>query len=205
MVDHAKDYFVRELGEDLILGQKITWKGDLGSTFQDWSGEFDFFIDTTYGGLHQFENVTYEATFLAKFRSDHLPFDALTLVDGPLFSIYPTAEKGTFSLSHVRHSILGQFASQSALDAFLSENLEDKIENSLACMKNHLERYIGDFSLMSSPLEPLFVQQKLKPKGLTDNRQVIFAAEENYAALLGGKVDAIFEGYAQVSKWLEIQ
>lgn len=200
----AREFFSTNLRDDLVLNQEIIWQGDYESTFQHLLGEFDFFIDATYGSLYQFPEAIHEATLLGGFRAEGLPFGALTLVDGALFSIFPTAEDGLYSFSHVTHSVLGQFESRDALSAFMSEGQSALVGERLRKMIEHLEKFLPNLVSEGLVLEPLFIQHKMKPKGRSDNRHVIFKPDGRFSSILGGKIDAVFEGVRGVERWLEI-
>lgn len=106
----SRDYFMNLLGTKIKLGRLVEWRGSWEETFETVLGEFDWFIDATYKSLTPPQvSLVYEATLLGSVSLSRSLPNAITMTDGPLFSIYPT-DQAESSVSHVSHSILGQFS-----------------------------------------------------------------------------------------------
>lgn len=200
--DASATFFTAYLRDDLRLQTSLQWKGSFENTFENYDRDFDYFIDASYGGLSPLKGVIYEATLIAGFSANALPFGALTLVDGPLFSIFPTEKEFFFSFSHVQHSVLGQFDSRVALNEFLQQNNSLLIEARVGLMREHARAYLPTLQSELDGLAPYFVQRKVKPVGLSDGREVRVSTYGRHASILGGKIDAVFAASEEITDWI---
>ncbi|MBK9616670.1 MAG: FAD-dependent oxidoreductase, partial [Uliginosibacterium sp.] len=104
----ARQLFMRRLGNVMALGQCVS------SIQQDADGvrvdgkRYDFVVDATWGHLTRPDvPLFYEPTMLLYYEGP-LDHPALTMVDGPLCSVYPTEDPKVYTLSSVTHTPLGQ-------------------------------------------------------------------------------------------------
>ena len=108
-VDLARTFFRSELQDDLVLGTSIR-HSDIEYRRHGvlLNGEpFDFLIDASWSKFLPLKSsVFFEPTVLFYYECP-LPSFALTLVDGPLASVYPTGQPGLYTLSSVTHTPLG--------------------------------------------------------------------------------------------------
>ncbi|KUP94612.1 tRNA 5-methylaminomethyl-2-thiouridine biosynthesis bifunctional protein MnmC [Tritonibacter horizontis] len=130
-VDLARSFFRTELQDDLVLGTSIR-QSDLQYRRHGvlLHGDcYDFLIDASWSKFLPLKSsVFFEPTVLFYYEFSLPPF-ALTLVDGPLASMYPTGQPGLYTLSSVTHTPLGQFATateaEHRLNSVSREELDD--------------------------------------------------------------------------------
>jgi hypothetical protein len=171
------------------------------------TGEFDFVVDATYFAISDFTpKATHEVTFMAEFNSkggEHT--GGLTLIDGKLWSIYPTNVKSLFTLSHVKHSVMGQFTSQNEAESACAEFLASRAyASNLEAMREHVLQYLPSLRDDLRDLRLRFLTRKLKPLGNSANREATaIEIERGLILVQPGKIDAIFSAGREVLAILE--
>jgi hypothetical protein len=163
--------FFKEKLEDIIVQKKIT-KSDLAKLRK----EYDLVLNCTNNVLNKNENVDYQLASLFIYeKTSDIPFGALTLVDGPLFSIYPYLD-GKYLVSHVKYSP----------DTSISNDekvllIEDDILKYFADFKNHFK------------LVGVNESYKSKVRNSADPRVPVVSREDNLINIFTGKIQGIFQ------------
>jgi hypothetical protein len=137
---------------------------------------FDWVIDATWGAFQNLPvEVTYEPTILLYYEARQ-PFPAVTLVDGPLCSIYPTEDPAVFTLSSVVHTPVNGMSS---------------VLVKRAAMEQQISRYISAFRDIFRFVGPQH-SAKTKPLGASDDRASRVFQRGRVISVLSGKIDGIF-------------
>jgi hypothetical protein len=188
----AKSYFNESLKSVLRLNTNIQDFKNIGGKINLLDEDFDFIIDTTWGSISDsILNFYYEPTLLL-YYSSNVNFPAITLVDGPLLSIYPTELSNQYSLSSVTHTPLGRFSLKSEAYKFLSDISPLDILNKRLLMEKEVKNFFCDFDNYFSFISPQ-LSIKTKPLGLEDNRNMSVYRKDNYFKVISGKIDNIFQ------------
>ena len=105
-----QEYFNAQLSDEINLNQKALVT-DLGDHVEVNGEKFDYCIDCTWGHLKPDKNFFFESTILLYYRAKTLnrKSKALTFVDGPLCSLYPTEKDDIYTLSSVLHTPIGLY------------------------------------------------------------------------------------------------
>lgn len=158
-------------------------QSDLGLLKRD----HDFVFDCTNNALLKpADDCFFEQTMMAIYApKQDLPFEALTYIDGPLFSVYPYSPS-LYSLSHVEHGILSQNAN------FPDHHWpwEDRRPHCDA-MERHVKQYWPAFDDFLK-FEFTTVSTKAKTKNKSANRTPIFKTEDNLLSVFTGKIQGIY-------------
>ena len=193
--------FFRNLLGDSLVQEHVSY-----SQFQKLGKEFDFVIDATYSSTFRDEpeNI-YEATLIAQFNQTwgREFFQALTLVDGNLWSIFPTDNDEYSSLSHVTNSSVFQSTSELEVQEFINEFSADKFESRLESMRDHVIRHVPGLMESLRGLEVRFLTKKIKNRFLDSRRTSNVSIEGKFMFVNAGKIDAIFESEREVERYLE--
>jgi len=203
LTDRAREHFGGRLNGSAHLGVRVeTLKEATGAVHVN--GErFDYFVDATWGALAApSEAWYYEPTLLLYYRcranstkgATHGAaerFPAVTLVDGPLWSIYPTGREHQFTLSSVTHTPLGRCASKAEAYALLAGIDDDTVQRKRALMEAEVMPYLPAFRDLFEYVGPQFAV-KTKPVGMTDNRACGVAFDGRKVSVQSGKIDNIF-------------
>jgi glycine/D-amino acid oxidase-like deaminating enzyme len=202
LIDAARRYFKAGLGSDLHLTTKVEHIEDLADGVYVNGTRFDILVDASWGHLAGLPmRFFYEPTILLYYETDE-SFPAVTLVDGPLCSIYPTEDPSLYTLSSVPFTPLGRV--ESAQDARLirdSVTAETVAERRLA-MEQQVCRYVPEFRERFRFVGPQF-SIKSKPVGSFDDRSCYVFRRGRTFNVMSGKIDTIFFALERILASLE--
>jgi len=141
-------------------------------------------INATYGGIES--NVTsklyYKQNFISFIiKKTRTPmFDALTVMDGLFYSIFPYNKKlNLYTLTHVKYGVIENYLSKYEVD-----NLFKLVKLSVNTDFPDFDKYFK--------FESFFISRKYKPKSKTDLRSTLIYNEKNVFTICSGKIDTVF-------------
>ncbi len=191
LLDKARRYFAERLGPFLVLDHRVESVEERGNAIHVDGRRFDFVIDASWGHFSRPPiELFYEPTMLLYYEAA-VPFPAVTMVDGPLCSIYPTEDAGLFTLSSVPHTPLGRFASADAARAVIAAVDKDLVTTKIAQMEEQARRYVPGFSDVFRFVGPQ-ISMKTKPVGSFDDRSCYVFKQGRVFSVMSGKIDTIF-------------
>jgi hypothetical protein len=191
LLDKARRYFSDRLGPFVVLNHRIESIEERGNAVYVDGRRFDFVIDATWGHLTKPPiNLYYEPTLLLYYEANG-PFPAITMVDGPLGSIYPTEDPSLFTLSTVRHTPLGRFESGAEARAVLAAVDRDLVAAKMKTMEDQMIAYVPGFRDVFRFVGPQ-LSIKTKPTGSFDDRSCYVFKEGRVFSVMSGKIDTIF-------------
>lgn len=198
----ARSYFENALKPVLNLGARVE------SLAQDETGvrmngrRFDFVVDASWGHFAGLDmDVFYEPTLLLYYEGPK-DFPAVTLVDGPLCSIYPTEVEGLYTLSSVPHTPLGRFTSADQARACRDAVSADLVNLKRRDMEAQVARYVPGFSDTFRFVGPQ-LSIKTKPVGAFDDRSCHVLQNDRVFTVLSGKIDTIFFAVERILSLVE--
>lgn len=202
LIDRARRYFAGRLGRHLHLGTRIGHVEDRADGVYLDGARYDILVDATWGhraGLPM--RFFYEPTILLYYETSG-PFPAVTLVDGPLCSIYPTEDPGLYTLSSVPHTPLGQVD-----DAAAARRLRDGVTGEMVAakarlMEEQILRYVPGFRDRFRLVGPQ-VSIKTKPVGRFDDRSCYVFHRGRTFTVMSGKIDTIFFAVERILSSIE--
>ncbi|GAB2502967.1 hypothetical protein GCM10008940_00660 [Microbulbifer agarilyticus] len=205
LTSKAREHFEARLAHCLRLDTRVTdFKVQDESVVVN-GEEFDYIIDATWGHLDpkRRKDCFYESTLLLYYRYKHADeFPAITLVDGPLCSIYPTEEPRVYTLSSVSNTPIGRFNSPEEAKQSLRNFSEKDLLEKRRLMEDQVEKYVPNFSRMFDFVGPQF-SIKTKLVGQNDDRSCYVEARGRHISILSGKIDTIFFGAQKILEYLE--
>jgi hypothetical protein len=186
----AQNFFASLLS-DLFIADCIT-----GFSVEALRKDYDLVLDCTNNTLLLPSHGDYfEAVAMFLYSPiGKLPFDALTYIDGPLFSLFPY-EHGLLSLSHVSHSVIAQ--SISPTESHIPYlGLKEAREN----VERHLAAYWPDAKSSLSYVDTV-VSMKSKRVNSSACRTPLFKQDGNLLSCFTGKIQGIYaiEDYVRLS------
>ena len=116
---------------------------------------------------------------------------ALTVVDGPFFSIYPHAD-GLFSLTSVKHTHIGRFPNRKSAEDSINKLGRSDLRRIQKHMESQALRYYPDFKSRFR-LADHFCSIKTKIRSACDDRLAEFHRDDRLLDVMSGKIDSIFE------------
>ena len=199
----AREYFKKRLESITKFGQKV-----FPDELEEMSKDYDFIIDTTYSSeFVKSDDVVFEATLLGQYRPNNFSpdFEALTLIDGPFWSIFPTLDPGYRSLSHVSLSPLFQSSSEREVEEFIQDALPDSHTDVLNSMAENVIQFVPSRASALESLEVRFVQKKIKTKNNSASREVEVELNGQFIYVRPGKIDAIFSAETRLIELLGLK
>lgn len=120
--DAARAGFREILGSALHLGHRVASIQDAPDGAWIDGKKYDYVVNCTWCALTQEghekpDNLFFEPTILLYYRAKTPFYGALTVMDGPCFSIYPYKDD-CYTLSHVAFTALGKFKTFEEAQAF---------------------------------------------------------------------------------------
>lgn len=201
-ITKSRKLFKKLLGSNLKLNSKVEYvRNDEGEALVN-DVKFDFCIDCTWGHLvKNQEDVFYEVTHLCYYKTD-LNFPAFTLVDGPLCSIYPTEDKGIYTLSSVTHTPLSTFDNPKEADEFAKNVPEWMLIKNRGLMEEHVSKYVPSFLNMFT-YNGDQISIKTKIIGASDDRSCRVTCDNRVIMVQSGKIDTIAQAMDRVLYFIE--
>jgi hypothetical protein len=195
----AVEYFGERLQDEIRFNTPVTHMSVRNEDVTVNGEVFDYAVDCTWGkmdiatGYAGFVNYTpcfYEPTYLIYYRASQ-KFPAITMVDGPLCSIYPTEIPDIYTLSSVTHTPLDQFRTpELAIDKVKNVSV-DVLMSKRSAMEEEISRYIPNFRCIFK-YEGDQLGIKTKPFGAYDNRSCSVSKTGRLFMVMSGKIDTIF-------------
>lgn len=195
LTNKAREYFTRQLQEHLHLGERFEVTR---------CADFQHIINCTYQTWNPAaSDLVYEPCVTLIYETECR--DAITLMDGPFYSIYPF-EDGTATLYSVRHSRLrvenasDPEGARRRLDAFamslggarwLIEKMEEGISNWLPSFRDRY-KYAGWHNAVRAISRDASAARVCK-----------VVQQGNVIHVMSGKIDSIFHAESEVMRCLQ--
>jgi hypothetical protein len=155
--------------------------------------KYDLVINCTNNHIKDssINNSFYELTLILIYEKINVTeFDAITLVDGKLFSIYPY-QNNDFTITDVEHTPIKIFNSVKKLNNYISTFNVSIIDEKKILMEEKIKKYypniLNDFKFKS-----YFLSTKSKMINSSDDRSPIISNEDNYVSCFTGKIQGIY-------------
>lgn len=185
-VDKIREFFMEVLKGTYSLNSRVD-----EATIKKWKEEGFFVIDCTWGARQSVSDYFYEVTHLVYVQTKEKWHPAITLVDGPLWSLYPTATQGLFTLSHVTYTPLKVFDKYEDALCFKDNISEDILSINYNKMINKVVKIYPRFSDIFTTVGHQ-ISIKRKPRGLSDPRDCRLESFQNEVRVQSGKIDTLY-------------
>ena len=202
LIEQARRYFLDQLGSSLVLGHRVTSIENAADCVRVDGDAYDLLIDASWGqhcGMPM--PFFYEPTILLYYETD-LPFPAVTFVDGPLCSVYPTEDPSIFTLSSVPHTPLGRFTNAAEARRARDEVTAETVNAKMAAMEDQVSRYLPTFKESFRFVGPQLAL-KTKPVGRFDDRSCSVFRRGRIFHVMSGKIDTIFFAMERILSFIE--
>ncbi len=143
----------------------------------------------------------YEPTILLYYETDQ-PFPAVTFVDGPLCSVYPTEAPSIYTLSSVPHTPLGRFTVAGDARRVRDATSADTVMAKVGAMEAQVSRYLPTFKENFRFVGPQLAI-KTKPVGNFDDRSCSVFRRGRIFHVMSGKIDTIFFAMERILSFIE--
>jgi len=181
-------FFNYELGA-LHIKDEITKQG-----LQSLAKRYDLVVDCTNNHLHHKHrtNSFFETTVSYLYKKiKQTPFDAVTMVDGDFFSIYPYKDD-LYTVTDVEYTPIKRFKTSNPIEKYNEaiQNTSFLLNNSKKIEKKIL-KYYPDF-LSAFEYSGYFLSTKSKIASGSDHRHPIIVSDGNIIHCFTGKIQGIY-------------
>ena len=204
--EKAKQFFKKNICFDQRLNYKVeNIKNIKNKVIVNNELTADLIFDTTNNMLN-FSKKEYifelTITFLYKRINYQIPFTALTIMDGPFFSLFPrNVSKRDYTLTHVQYTPITK--NKHIKDIFNTSLNDSKI----AEIRNNIEidviKVLPDFS-REFEYDNYFTAYKCKLANYNDSRECIIENNERIISINCGKIIGIFDVEDYVKNQLKL-
>ncbi len=202
MIEQSRRYFAEQLGGSLVLNHRVTAIENEADCVRVDGDAYDLLIDASWG-LHLGMPMPfyYEPTILLYYECDQ-PFPAVTFVDGPLCSVYPTEDPSIYTLSSVPHTPLGRCSSAAEARRLRDDVSSETVQAKAAAMEQQIGRYLPTFKESFRFVGPQLAI-KTKPVGNFDDRSCSVFRRGRTFHVMSGKIDTIFFAMERILSFIE--
>jgi hypothetical protein len=183
----SKLFFNNQL-KDIFIQKEIKFN-DLKSL----SNEYDLVINSTNNFIkdNNRKDSFYELTIsLIYEKIGEPPFDALTLVDGELFSLYPYSND-RFTLTDVKHTPIKKFKTINSLNSFMKKIDVGFVNDRKKIIEKKVKKYYPNFDSVFK-YDTYFLSTKSKIINNSDERYPVITKNENIINCFTGKIQGIY-------------
>ncbi len=191
LIERARRFFTDRLGDSLHVGTRVDRVEQRRDGIYLGGARYDVLVDATWGhraGLPM--RFYYEPTILLYYETDEA-FPAVTLVDGPLCSIYPTEDPGLYTLSSVPHTPLARLDSAAEARRVRDGVSAAAVAQKVGAMEEQISRYVPEFRDRFRFVGPQ-LSIKTKPVGRFDDRSCYVFRNGRAFSVMSGKIDTVF-------------
>ena len=184
---HANLFFNHEL-KDLVINETVD-----KIKMKNLQTEYDLVINCTNNHIKDKteSNSFYELTITLIYEKiNEIKFDALTLIDGKLFSIYPY-QNNDYTVTDVEHTPIKKFKSVKKLNKFINEFNPDIINEKRDLIETRIGKYYSGFT-NDFKYKTYFLSTKSKIENLSDDRSPIISVNGNLINCFTGKIQGIY-------------
>jgi hypothetical protein len=183
----ANEFFNEKL-KDIHVKKNIDKK-----KLTDLKKQSDLVINCTNNFLRTQKTINefYELTVSYIYENKTNPdFDALTLVDGKLFSIYPYHDR-FFTVTDVELTVLKKFNSLGRLEKYKNRVNQEYLSHKISKLEKKILFYYPNFS-KDFEYKTFMLSTKSKVENKSDNRSPVIKVEDNLLNIFTGKIQGIY-------------
>lgn len=160
----------------------------------EFSKKYDLVINTTNNFLNypKINDSFYELTITFLYKKiKNLDFDAITMMDGNFFSIYPY-KNDLYTVTDVVETVFKKTKNVKNLKKYKKEINKSLIENKKNKIENKIKKYLPDFTNNFQYFDYI-ISIKSKIKNQTSSRYPMIKKDKNIINCFSGKIQGIYE------------
>jgi hypothetical protein len=181
----AKEYFKDKLKDNIII-RKI-----YDNEFEQLAEEYDYVINTTNNILNTSKDCYFELSLTLVYdKITKGNFGSITMVDGPLFSIYPF-KSTQYTVTDVEYTPLFTSPYIEDINQF-KYNVNKKLINPIQQkIENKIKHYYKEFNSVFK-FKKYYTSIKVKPYSSSADRYPIITRQDNVINCITGKIQGIY-------------
>ncbi len=180
----VKKHFTKTLSKKLINIESPL-------KIQNLEKEYDYVLDCTFGQKENFNNFKYELSICLVYSSKIKNY-ALTMMDGPFFSIFPMdIKENLYTLTHVNYTPVCVSHDINHINKMKCNFKQKPLAKIIRNMEKEVAVYIPYFNEMFK-YESYYLSIKTKSDQKNDNRSLFWTKDGKKISFAGGKITGIF-------------
>jgi hypothetical protein len=182
----AKAYFKDKLEGSIVI--KTVTEEEITKL----STEYDYVINTTNNTLKSIKDCYFELSLALVYdKVEGSEFGSLTMVDGPLFSIYPY-QSSSYNVTDVEYTPLFTSNRLGDIEAYRNSQLNETFINSKKDkIESKITTYYKDFNKVFN-YTGYYTAIKVKRKSASADRFPVIQREGNIISCFTGKIQGIY-------------
>jgi hypothetical protein len=185
-IPSLREYFGKMLSDVITFNKKVNVQ-DL----EKLKKQYDLILDCTWNKLIQKNDFYYELTHIAYVECKSNTHPALTLVDGELWSLYPTWQKNLFTLSYVKFTPLIKGNDFKEINDYKKRLSKKELLKNYSKIFDHVTQYYPAFD-QKFKLVGHQTSIKTKPYGSSEPRDCRIEKTDNVISIFSGKIDTFY-------------
>ena len=205
LIDKAKKYFKKTIGKNIIYNCKIKKILRKNNKYIINNKEYDFVINTTWMQFnnYSFRNLTYEYCTILKYKSIKKNHPAVTIMDGPFYTLYPWDDKNNYGLYSVKNSRIFKSKNLNYLKRKVNKHVDTKYLNKIKIeIEKNFLIYYPDFKKYFK-FDKHLTSYRTLINNKNDSRLCYINYYKNLINVMSGKIDHIFFALDEVEKWIK--
>lgn len=205
LVEKAKKYYKRKLIRNIFFNHEIKKINIKKRKFIVAKKQYDIVINCTWFQLFnkKIRNLLYEYCTILLYKSVKKNHPAITIMDGPFFTLYPWDQNKNYGLYSVKNSRmildkninnLKKKVSKIVTKSFL-ENVRKKIEQEYSYFYPSFKKNFRFVKFLNSYRTIL--------KNKNDSRACLVFEKNNFIDIMSGKIDHVFYALKKVEQCLK--
>ena len=200
----AKKFYKKKLKKYLFLKKLVKKVSKKNNKYKIFNKEYDFVINCSWMQYSKFtkNNFTYEFCLMLKYKAKKKKHPAITIMDGPFFTLYPWDDRNNFGLYSVEKSrvlVNKNFKelekrAQKEITGFKLRKLREEIENNFL-------HYYPNFRKEFVFLKYLKSYRTIN-KNKNDSRISSVENNNNFINVMSGKIDHVFYVLKEIEKYI---
>jgi len=182
--EKVKNHFDKLLKGSLI---KINTAHDVEKITKN----YDYVLDCTFGQRENFNDFKYELSICLMYKAKIKNY-ALTVMDGPFFSIFPyDLKENLYTLTHVNYTPVCVSDDINHINKVKNSFRQKHLARIIRNMEKETSCYIPNFNQIFS-YNGYYLSTKTKTSQKSDNRSLFWNIDDKKISFAGGKITGIF-------------
>ena len=200
----AKKYFKNKLKDNILYNSEIKEITKVKNKFKIYEKLFDVVINCSWMQYsnNQNKNYTYEYCLMLKYETEKVNHPAITIMDGPFFTLYPWDEKKAFGLYSVEKSRIDSDKNFNKLKTRVKKITKYKLLEQRKLIESEFSEYYPKFK-QEFAFKDYLKSFRTIIKNKNDSRVSYVKNNKNFINVFSGKIDHVFYALKEVEKCLK--
>jgi hypothetical protein len=205
LVENVKKYYKKKLKKYIFYNHEITKVKKKNSKYIVAKREYDIVINCTWFQFSKtkIKNLLYEYCTILLYQSVKKTHPAITIMDGPFFTIYPWDDNKNYGLYSVKNSRMIADENYNCLKRKVAKTVNKSFLESLRKKIEHEYSYFYPSFKKNFRFVKFLNSYRTIVKNKADSRACLVIEKNNFIEIMSGKIDHIFYALERVEQCLK--